>query len=87
MRRSAHVFAGSFLQGSIAASLPKARSRHVALLATVSIAALVVPMGAAQAQNTVIEGAPVTVPGTHLSPWILSRNLQVGDSLGGHSGH
>ncbi|WP_167671096.1 autotransporter domain-containing protein [Microvirga terricola] len=50
-----------------------------------STAALVLLMGAAQAQsfNTVVEGAPVTVPGTQSSPWNILNNLMVGNTLGG----
>lgn len=66
-------------------SQPKALFSHAVLLASASTSALVLLMGAAQAipPNTVVQGAPVTVPGTQSSPWDIPNNLMVGNTLGG----
>lgn len=70
-------------RGSMQTSQPRAASSHAVLLAAASTAVLVLLTGAAQAQNTVVEGAPVTVPGTLPSPWSISNNLMVGNVLSG----
>lgn len=84
MRQSTPILVEPSLMGSLQTSRPKAPSSHAVLLAAASTAVLVLLTGAAQAQfNTVVEGAPVTVPGTQPSPWNITNNLMVGNTLGG----
>lgn len=84
MGESHHQIAAPRLRESIEGSGLHASSRVVAL-AVGPAAALILLMGAAQAQsgNTVIEGPAVTVPGSQSSPWNIPNNLMVGDTLGG----
>ncbi|QEL24778.1 autotransporter domain-containing protein [Bosea sp. F3-2] len=85
MRQSTPILVEPGLNGSMQTLRPKAPSSHPVLLVAAATAVMVLLMGVAQAQspNTVVEGVPVTVPGTQSSPWSISNNLMVGNTLGG----
>lgn len=84
MRQSSRLLVPPRLRHLTQDLKPKA-PLHAFMLASASTAVLVLLMGDAQAQsfNTVVEGAPVTVPGNHSSPWDIPNNLMVGNTLGG----
>ncbi|MBZ6078272.1 autotransporter outer membrane beta-barrel domain-containing protein [Microvirga puerhi] len=85
MRQSSRHLVEPVLKSSMPTSQPKAIVSRAFLLASASTAVLAFLTGAAQAipPNTVVEGAPVTVPGTEASPWNILNNLMVGNTLGG----
>ncbi|MBF9234138.1 autotransporter outer membrane beta-barrel domain-containing protein [Microvirga alba] len=85
MRQSSHTLIEPGPKGSMQTLEPNAPFSHAALLVSASTAVLALLMGAAQAipPNTVVQGAPVTVPGTQSSPWDIPNNLMVGNTLDG----